>query len=171
MDYKYYHYSNKPLVIDKKYKVYNSKGAINKPSGLWISVNDEWKKWCIEENFHIEELYTQNEIKILDFSKIFISNTIEDIKSFKDKYSKLDSLIIFIDWQKVMKDYDGIIIHNFYDLKYKDDLLYDEKFMWLYSWDIPSGCIWNLNIIEVIDSINIEDEVKGEVNDGYGNDY
>ena len=164
MSNKYYHYCNKPLHIDYSFNKYGIKRIINKPEGIWLSIGEEWKKWCLMEDYCLEQLYTQNEIKIIDMSKIIEINTKEEVDNFIYEYEDITirkKIYTFIDWSIVMRKYDGIIINNFYELKFSN-VLYDENYMWLYSWDVPSACIWNPKVLKVVESKDIHEEIEKE---------
>jgi len=117
-----------------------------KPAGLWYSINDEWKNWCSDnmpdwlDNTRTFEL----DVKVED---MLIINTVKDAIDFNEKY-KMDigsNIITAIDWKKVSEDYKGMEIPNYYELKYQVPLTGQP--MWLYSWDVPSGCLFTTDII------------------------
>jgi len=111
-----------------------------KPRGLWYGIGDSWFQWCCEQNFDGIGKYIY-EIKLC-LTNILSLNKEKDIFCFSEKYAKKISVFsaqkfIYIDWLRVMKDYDGIEISPYFpNLRFTSDLL------WYYGWDIPSGCIW-----------------------------
>ncbi len=134
------HMSKIPIALEKRN--YNqSYGA--KPSGLWYGFGKEWLDWIDSEmpewkGNYIYKIYINNSniLQIKDYLEIEKFN-----KEYLLKKSKLETY--YIDWNRVSLKYDGIEI-NPYMWKYRLELL------WYYGWDIASGCIWNL------DKINIE---------------
>lgn len=57
---------------------------------------------------------------------------------------------MFIDWQAVASDHDGIIISP-YNWPARHEMI------WYYPWDCASGCIWNA---DAITSITIHDGAR-----------
>ena len=115
-----------------------------KPNGLWYSFNNEWENFCKiqqlewvgKNNFHLE----------IDYSKILLIENKTDLIEFILKYSKKLYAMDMIDWNKVSNDYSGIELKNYFT--------YRRMCMWLYSWDMDSGCIWDLSIIKNIKELN-----------------
>ncbi len=137
----YFHYSNEVLSKDKLYDDLSSEDDIGKPTGLWLSCNNEWKEFVDNSGMKELELFDINyeyEVEI-DDSKLLKINTYEDLMEFINKY-KINKEIIF-DWTEVKKDYDGIIFNNYRNIKYK--LLSDKNMiLWYYAIDINCACIW-----------------------------
>ncbi len=124
----------------------NRKSIIDdfKPYGLWYAIGNSWLKWCLSEEpgwigKYIYEIKLNPEANIL-----FIKNE-KSVFSFSKKYGKKDnnyslSKSVLINWQRVMKDYDGIEINPYFR-----NLRHNYNLIWYNGWDIPSGCIWNSN--------------------------
>lgn len=109
-----------------------------KPKGIWGSYNDEWINWCNENGFATFDTsnYYLYEIKIKPEAKILI---IDSLKRYLEVLGYGDKL----DWNKVSKDYDGVIFLNYQEIKkdmYKSNL-FDTLICTL---DISCCCIWNL---------------------------
>lgn len=66
-------------------------------------------------------------------------------KKYKLKLPNEYGSLTYIDWYKVSKDFGGIEIPIFIK---KAHTTFDEYTSWYYGWDIPSGNIWNINIIK-----------------------
>jgi hypothetical protein len=71
-------------------------------------------------------------------------NNKSDVHEFMKKYSNNDSekWSREINWSEVSKNYGGFEIPDYgeiYSLKY--------EYMWLSSFDISSGCVWDLSLI------------------------
>jgi hypothetical protein len=112
-----------------------------KPHGFWYSIGYSWLNWVKSEMpdfygykkpIYVFEIDT-NKCNILKLS------TFEEIADFHKKYSSADNKLI--DWFEVSKKYDGIEF-NPYIYKARS------SFMWYYSLDVESGCIWNMNNLE-----------------------
>ena len=116
-----------------------------KPSGLWYQIEDS--------NFtQFPDMIFGNYSHSLEVNmeKILLIDTVEKLKNFLDKYKKICPYndILYIDWDKVYKDYNGIEFRNYYDIKTKVKSHHYVKYMWFYTIDLDSGCIWNLQSIE-----------------------
>ena len=143
----YIHYSNIPLL--EIYSVYKQEPNY-KPVGLWISVDDAWKNWCKDQDFHTEDLKYENIIR-LNLDKILFLRDNQDILEFTQKYkqSLCDDLIRLIRWDEVAKLYNGIIISP-----YVHSLAMSRDALWYFGWDVASGCIWNKKSIKNINLNN-----------------
>jgi hypothetical protein len=128
-------------------KVYHLKEYAFKPNGLWYAENNEWFRWCHSEMPHwIKPNIFELDI---DMSKILVLSNVRGLKLFNYAYSKsISGDLQMIDWAKVQKEYKGIEIRNYYDLKWNHDLR--EFNIWFYGWDVPGGCIWDLSAIRRI---------------------
>jgi hypothetical protein len=132
----------------------------NKPSGLWYSMKWHWLDWDslnYEVNPSKEYIYsgyfyevafgadiftdinTPNKDKILslegDTSKYIFW------EKYKQPTNSFTQCFRLINWIRVAQDYAGIEIP---DLTRSNQL----KHRWSYGWDVPSGCIWNVSVIE-----------------------
>ena len=58
------------------------------------------------------------------------------------------------DWEAVSKEYAGIIMPKYYEL-YRTVRESDNfSYLWLSSWDVSSGCVWDLSIVTVNDLLH-----------------
>ena len=128
---------------------YEDKNRTLKPDGLWVSVVsvDDWPNWCIDSGYGIERLHHSCRITINDMDNILHISTESDLEWFFRKF-KIDTGKIFeyIDWTKVKKTFDGIIISPMIS-----ELSLSHGFLWYHVWDCTSGCIWNTSIISIDD--------------------
>ena len=122
--------------------------AINKPDfGLWGSPVDckfGWKDWCESEDFRTDTLDRYFVFKVKDGARIFIVRKNNDVSDYLYTPYLYSSAGTYIDFNKIMKEYDGIeLIHgyNYWDLHYG----------YFYSWDVDSIVVWNPDVIEVVD--------------------
>jgi hypothetical protein len=145
------HYTAEPLVLDRT-RVYEQRVHF-KPRGFWVSVKgeDDWPTWCREENFAWSRLEVCQEVKVSETANILALGSVPEIVAFHAMYhaplmpDSRSRFSEYIDWERVTKDYDGIIIAPYqWSIRMRDDLF------WYYTWDVASGCIWNLNAIESV---------------------
>jgi len=148
------HYSKKPL----RYEDVKSKKQKDKPDwkpvGLWVSMDGSWKEWCEAEEFSLDRLACEADIELKPDARICRIKSVEELDTFHENYKaplfpdapiQLGAMI-GIDWKKVAKNYQGIIIAPYiWERRLEGDAhsLY-------YGWDVASGCIWDKNAISVI---------------------
>jgi hypothetical protein len=144
------HFSNK--IITKVRLRKKKEPSLNyKPHGFWVSDESEygWSKWCKSEEFGLDRLQYPHSVELDISASVLHLGTIQAIDEFTDKYSKEmypNSGIMGIDWDKVAKEYGGIIITPY---QYQRRL--NPKTHWYYGWDVASGCIWDTKIISKIE--------------------
>lgn len=115
--------------------------ALFKPNGFWYGFGSDWIDWCRGEMPHWIGQY----IYRVDIgnSNVLRIHTGHDLIQFNQKYGcKYHDIDGFIDWKKVSSQYDGIEINP-----YQTPFRY--KYSWYYSWDVSSGCIWNLDGVKL----------------------
>lgn len=126
-------------------KTYSQTETDFKPKGLWYAIDDEWLQWCSDNMVHWIKKYLF-ELDI-DISQLLIISTQKELNIFNEKYKlNLYERIGSINWDSVKKDYKGIEIINYNNLKYShynDNTFYS----YFYGWDVSGGCIWDLSII------------------------
>lgn len=124
-------------------------GCFTKPRGLWVSVDGEhgWEEWCRAENFSHMGTFKYR-VDLIPGANILVLTSPEELDTFDAKYGveetypPLSGLNIpgytfrRIDWLKVRRKYDGIIIAPYI---WERRLSHLE---WYYTWDCASGCIW-----------------------------
>jgi len=116
-----------------------------KPSGLWYSLNGEWKTWC---QVNMPEYEQFNNISIsINLEEILIIKDYHELQHFNFWYSNNNSIMRYIDWVKVSKDYAGIEFQNIRKLVAQSKELDKASFWWLWTWDVSGGCIWDLSVI------------------------
>ena len=122
--------------------------------GLWYAFGNGWILFA-ESNMPKKLYMFIHEINV-NTSNMIILNSEKEVKDFEIKYgwtgesdkqsggqlSKYKGekypKNLWINWQDVIKDYDGIEITG--------DALHRDK--WQEYWDMPSGCIWNKNALK-----------------------
>ena len=119
-----------------------------KPKGLWYALGTEWVNFLERALFTREEVSDMlkhvYDIKTND-SKI-LTIGMENESLFLETYGvENDSDIMDVDWKKVASDWSGVeILINPRGL--------NERWLWS-TWDIPSGCIWNIDGIKSVRKI------------------
>lgn len=124
-----------------------------KPRGLWYSIEDEWREWCQSE---MPQWIKPNWFSLdLDMDGILVIQSVSDLLRFQKKYRILEPYPQ-ISWESVKKDYRGIEIQNYYELRRFFNSLPGgfRDYMWIYGWDINSGCIWDLSCVRSIQLVN-----------------
>ena len=164
---------DKSLEVMRNFEPYDGVGKFNmiknygfKPKGLWASpVNAAygWKEWCESEEFHTERLNSSFRFTLSNKAKILKIRTEKDIMDYlilsdytkdrikNDKCLKITKNIKIytstsdrFNLSKLAEDYDGIelfLSDNYNSLRYSV----------FYSWDCDSICIWNKDIINIIE--------------------
>jgi hypothetical protein len=115
-----------------------------KPKGLWYEIDDDWKKWC---SYGMPEWLKKYDIRIeLDMSNILILKSKLAAKLFVEKYGIDDGgYMYYINWPRVAEDYDGIELPDGRMFSYTPEFRSVAMFT---SWDVDSGCVWNLKAIK-----------------------
>jgi hypothetical protein len=126
-----------------------------KPNGLWLSVDgeDDWKEWCLRENFCLEKLSYKYEVILKKDANVITLSNEKEISEFSQKYLHAGESIFDgngIDWALVKKDYQGIIITAY-------EFEFWSEHPWLYGWDCESGCIWDLSCIKEFNLVEHKD--------------
>lgn len=155
MNYKLYHFSDKPFIFND-FHTYRPHRYNLKPAGLWLSVNDDWAKWCYNNDYMLNALEYRTEFVISDTSRICYLRSERDVDAFIDNYRYIyNPMPMFntsfqfytIHWDEVKQDYDGIFIDE--DNKELREYGFKSGGMntWIDTWDCLSGCVWNFDII------------------------
>jgi hypothetical protein len=131
--------------MDRKY-VQDPMSAI-KPKGLWFSRDDDWINFAEGEGIkHSRYCSWRYSLAISKWDTILVLEDVDDILSFQELYGDSDNF--GIDWDHVALHYDGIYIDRYPDLKKAfDQSPYSNfvRFTWFCTWDVSSGCLWDLD--------------------------
>jgi hypothetical protein len=136
-----------------------------KPNGMWYQINDSWTNYCTREAF-LPKIKKYNFNLDVDMSSIFVLDSVEKFNHIVDNYGFMgrwgDGLV---NWNKLCVEYKGIEIPNYNTLKniIPNDDFYNNN--WILSWDINSGCIWDLTAVKGYESVECKD--YGKDADGY----
>lgn len=148
-----------PRLFNEKFKLdrgfdYGPQRVHHKPRGFWVSVRgeDDWPHWIVENEFREDTLVARHEVKLRDSANLLLLSSPQDIRDFHAEYKaplkpEWEGGLEYIDWERVVSgnSWDGIIIAP-YQWLMRNDL----ERVWYYSWDVASGCIWNLDVIESV---------------------
>jgi hypothetical protein len=128
-------------------RTYEQSDNWSKPNGLWYQIGNKWNRLCNINNKNAEfknykkhdvfQIKKYNIVLDIDFTDILIIDTNEKLNEFDEKFR--GDTIYSVKWSEVAKAYKGI---EFPKLKH---LL---GYKWMDSWDIDSGCIWDLTAIK-----------------------
>lgn len=124
-----------------------------KPHGLWVSDDDDygWADWCRGAGFRAFALKYRYKITLAESHNVLIIKNRRQFKKFHKEFSlendprlRNNPFIDLerIDWSKVMKVYDGVII-----TPYRWEFRF---YIWYNGWDCASGCIWNRKAVKSI---------------------
>lgn len=148
------HYSDRPVVLDRTHRYHSSIRRFDKPLGFWVSVKGEydWPEFCDSEGFKHERLAVEHEVRLAPQANILLIDSPGKMLSFSQEYGmqvfpseKRNS----IEWERLYAEYDGIIIAP-YQWQFRHSMI------WYYSWDVASGCIWNLDMIEAVEPTGVD---------------
>ena len=158
--------TGKKMKLDKKYK-YTGSDCI-KPRGFWYACGSGWYDAGVNAETH-KYLYSvklKRSILTKDLSEIKKGKVLQitkqdEMRAFDKKYGKnviskdiyFDNYLL-INWKQVKKDFAGIEIcpHQIKSRFGVNGETVDNDIMfWYYSWDVASGCIWDLNAIDAIE--------------------
>ena len=149
-----------------------------KPKGYWYSLGSEWFDfWFLKLELEKVKSQVVCEIKIKrndftkfgekDKGKILVIDSLEEVKKINKKYGVLQRFrddekpVRLINFQKLSEKYGGIEFRNYKQIrkqiKENKKLNWRRDYLWYFSLDVSSGCIWDLSLIEV--------EKKGKLKD------
>jgi hypothetical protein len=153
---KFIHYTSKKFSLEPREYDQKEMAWQAKPNGLWFSVEGDydWKSWCEDANFMVQDLVFAYEIILKEGANIVHLKTAEEIFNFGKEYPYLEQKqkdfigrdvcrTYELDWVKVKCKYQGIVISP-----YQWECRLSPESNWYYGWDCASGCIWDLECIE-----------------------
>lgn len=131
------------LKLGQTYPQVNS--GMGKPIGLWYSINWEWVEWCREHkpDWIEDKIIMLGEV---DESALCVLSSAEEVKAFHEKYVEPGHEFSYINWSLVAKDYKGIEIRNFDEIR--NEIGFSLEYFWFTRFDVSSGCIWDTSIIQ-----------------------
>ena len=127
-----------------------------KPNGYWFACGPEWieftrremKSKYYENGYLYEFEFNYTDINNPDPNHMLSIRNNNHYEIFKEKYLRPDT---FPDWPKIAQDFGGIELCP---------LPSDYNF-WLRTWDVPSGCFWNSDVVKTMRTLH-EPEAASE---------
>lgn len=140
-----------------------------KPTCYWYSIGNGWYKFWYEyaEMQEVkDQVVCQVDVKRNSFTtldkkekgKILVIDSLEEVKKLNKKYSVMKPLhegkkARLIDFNKLSETYGGIEFRNYSkikkEIKENKRLNWRRDYIWYFMLDVSSGCVWNLNLIDV----------------------
>lgn len=143
-----------------------------KPKCYWYSLGDEWYKFWYESEKMREvrdQVVCQVSVKRNSFTtlekkekgKILVIDSLDEIKKLNRRYSVVKKIITskkvynwrLIDFNKLSETYGGIEFRNYSKIKKEINgnkrLNWRRDYLWYFTLDVSSGCVWDLNLINV----------------------
>lgn len=148
-----YHYSAKPVVLDRAYRD-ESSGAY-KPLGLWVSVPgaDDWPAWCRAEDFCVEKLAVAHRVTLAADANVLLLATAAELDAFAARFGHVPEWAqglsfphLEIDWAAVVRRWQGLVIAPYQ---------WERRFThhWYYGWDCASGVLWDLRAVAAVEPV------------------
>jgi hypothetical protein len=144
------HVSNK--LIDKIGDIKQTNNTYTgKPLGFWYSFGDPWIEFLkndMPSEYWENAKYLYKVFPKMD--KILVINTEEELYKFTRDYriNNGNNGDNYIDWIKVSENYSGFEMPKYDDNGFRNLHTKGRQYMWVYSIDIPSGCIWNADGVQ-----------------------
>ena len=134
------HASRKPVTALRDLDC-RQQGPGFKPDGFWLGAGAAWVQWMrtempewLKENKYTYKCFLKRDINV------FRIDTFGALKRFSTKYSGKEGSITYIDWSRVCRDYDGIIVVNYKAIATRTADMMD--YLWFRTYDIDCACIW-----------------------------
>ena len=142
------HYSDKPI-DNLETKSQTDLRSMFKPRGLWFEVegDNDWREWTTAEQFGDVNAQYHYRLILSPTTELLQIKSAGELDDFHHEFKTLIPLFPgshyeMIDWSKVAKSWDGIIIAPYQWTRRLSD---DPCSRWYYAWDCASGCLWNPN--------------------------
>jgi hypothetical protein len=153
------HFSARPITKPLRSKRQSPAATMfDKPRGFWVSDEDDygWKRGCLDNDFGLNRLRYAHGVTLIDGASILYLRSAAELDAFTVNYRTavnvasigfLHATYYGISWQKVSKEYQGIIITPYI---WRMSLRAD----WYYGWDCASDCIWDVKAIKSVELLN-----------------
>lgn len=113
-----------------------------KPHGLWYGFGSDWKNFLLGNEL---DLFDTDVELTVDEKSLFIIDSKESLRRFLDPYKQDTKPYSTINWQHLALEYKGVEVRNYWSIIM--DFRTSNDYTWLITWDISSGCIWDLTAI------------------------
>lgn len=140
------HFAAEPFTLDRtRTYLQDTPAWYGKPRGFWVSVDgpDDWPSWCDTEQYRPDRLAHRYEVRLASTANIITIDTAYGLLQFEHEWGVRILNATNINWPLLALRYDGLIIAPYqWSCRSRD---------WYYTWDVASGCIWNLDAIETLE--------------------
>jgi hypothetical protein len=137
-------YSPEPWTFARTH-VYDPAGRRSKPDGLWVSVGDDWERWCRSESYGWPEHHRHiTTVTLAPDANILVISDPEALRAFTRDHT-IDRWYN-VNWLPTVAAYDGIVI-----APYLWECRLEQGVSWYYTWDCASGCIWSLSAVASVE--------------------
>jgi hypothetical protein len=99
--------------IDPPFLIDQAVSRWDKPRGLWVSVDgeDDWPTWCKREEYRLDRLTNRFAVTLADDANVLHLSTVDEVLAFAAEHAgECCAITHAIDWVRVAKKYQGIII-------------------------------------------------------------
>lgn len=137
------HYSLHPLAKGNLMRP-ESNRISTKPRGIWLSIDDEWKRWCERNNHKLERLANPHRVVLSASARMVVVDDEPKFRSFSRQYGVRgsDGRVLKIKWDLLGIGADGIIISPYMSTQ--------RRYPWYDLWNCACACVWNIGVIEEI---------------------
>jgi hypothetical protein len=120
-----------------------------KPTGFWLSVNDDWRRYCEADEVSDCEGVPVVEFA-LDLERVLVLDCAADLDEFHGSYvvPQEQSHGTLIDWGPLTEHFTGIMIAPYIWSRRLDG----PASSWYYPWDCASACIWDLSAVTLAEN-------------------
>lgn len=154
----YRHWGNNKFVLPYFTPITNNEFG-NKPhGGLYAcptkDVDISWDRWCKSNDFMTDRLNKHFDFTLKDNARVLEIKDKKDLLKLKgiiDFNSDLFFIVKQIDFEKLAKDYDAIMVWIYRSTDCEENIICEGMYYWLYGWDVDTLLVLNPDIIEVID--------------------
>ena len=136
-----------------RFKAPKMDDMLNKPhGGFWgspLNSSNGWGKWCDSEDFNLDSLDKHLLFKIKKGANIYIIDTKEDLDRISSNKNMIGGAFNMktINFEYLYRNYDGIFVTS----NAISELRHVSDGVGLYTWDVESICVFNPDVIEVIE--------------------
>ena len=131
------HYSAEPITA--LHSILDQPAGL-KPAGFWVSVGDDWSKWCQRENYLLNQSYVYR-VGLKEWKRILWIKSVDELDTFAEQHTVWNHRFgDNVNWSAVADRYAGIIIAPYRRERRRN-------LFWYYAWDCASGCIWDASVI------------------------
>lgn len=135
----------------------------SKPNGLWLSVDDDWRRWVEGEEMKWLEGAPSVKVTLAADAKVLVIGSVPELDDFNDEYGvcRFNSSEEFLKenpawrfrmdavrWNDVAALYQGVFI-----TPYLWPRRLSETVSWYWGWDCASGCVWDLSAIHTVEPL------------------